>query len=76
MLFGSRSFRCLLALSTHIWDIAAGVLLVEEAGGQATALDGGPLDLNVPHPVATANSALHQQFLKLLQNAPPVSPHL
>src|SRR5690606_9621465 len=27
------------------WDIAAGVLLVEEAGGRVTSLDGGPFDL-------------------------------
>ncbi len=66
-------FDAFWALSTHVWDVAAGVLLVEEAGGLATALDGGPLDLQAPHPVATANSALHQQFLELLRNAPPLS---
>ncbi len=63
-------FDAFWALSTHIWDIAAGVLLVEEAGGVATALDGGTLDLSVPHPVATANPTLHQRFLELLEQAP------
>ncbi len=27
------------------WDIAAGALLIEEAGGRITRIDGGPLDL-------------------------------
>jgi myo-inositol-1(or 4)-monophosphatase len=29
----------------HAWDIAAGVLLVEEAGGRVTRYDGSDLDL-------------------------------
>jgi myo-inositol-1(or 4)-monophosphatase len=28
----------------HAWDIAAGALIVEEAGGRVTAFDGGPMD--------------------------------
>jgi myo-inositol-1(or 4)-monophosphatase len=65
-------FDAFWALSTHVWDIAAGVLMVEEAGGVATSLDGGKLEMAVPHPVATANPALHRQFLDLLQNARPL----
>ncbi|MGD9724244.1 MAG: inositol monophosphatase [Pirellulales bacterium] len=61
------------ALSTHAWDVAAGALLVEEAGGVVTAPDGGPFDLAVPHPLAAANPALHEQFLKLLSTAPHLS---
>lgn len=30
-------------LKLSVWDIAAGALMVEEAGGRATALDGGPI---------------------------------
>ncbi len=60
------------ALSTQSWDVAAGVLLVEEAGGRVTDLEGRPFDLARPHPVATAGDPLHDQFLQLLQNAPPV----
>jgi myo-inositol-1(or 4)-monophosphatase len=58
------------ALSTHAWDVAAGVLLVEEAGGVVSGPDGGLFDLRVPHPVASATPALHAQLQKLLQNAP------
>ncbi len=40
------------------WDVAAGVLLVEEAGGKVTALDGTALRLMEPAPLAT-NGRLH-----------------
>ncbi len=45
------------------WDIAAGILLVEEAGGIVTDLDGAPLSLAAPTPVLAANPACHE-FLK------------
>jgi myo-inositol-1(or 4)-monophosphatase len=64
-------FDAFWALSTYVWDIAAGVLIVEEAGGVATSLDGGKLEMAAPHPVAAANAALHGQFLDLLRNARP-----
>jgi myo-inositol-1(or 4)-monophosphatase len=60
------------ALSTKAWDVAAGVLLVEEAGGVVTQLDGRTFSLDEPHPVASASNALHQEFLRLLQRAPRV----
>ena len=60
------------ARSTHVWDVAAGALLVEEAGGVVTGLDGQPLDLRKPYPVATANPTLHRHFQELLANAPPL----
>jgi len=57
------------AMSTKAWDVAAGVLIVEEAGGVVSALDGSKLDLKVPHPVASATRQLHEQFRELLQKA-------
>jgi myo-inositol-1(or 4)-monophosphatase len=57
------------AQSTQSWDVAAGVLLVEEAGGVVTLLGGEPFDLKVPHPVASANADLHAEFRTLLANA-------
>lgn len=65
-------FDAFWALSTHAWDVAAGVLLVEEAGGVVSRPDGGPFDVRVPHPLASATPALHAQFQKLLQNAAPL----
>jgi myo-inositol-1(or 4)-monophosphatase len=44
------------------WDIAAGSLLVEEAGGRVTDDRGGPLDLDQPTILAT-NGRLHRRIL-------------
>ena len=41
------------------WDLAAGVLLVEEAGGQVTAYDGSPMVISSGRVLAT-NGHLHQ----------------
>jgi myo-inositol-1(or 4)-monophosphatase len=52
-------------LRTGPWDVAAGGLIVEEAGGRLTALDGGPLDLDRPAVVAS-NGRIHDEMLKVL----------
>jgi myo-inositol-1(or 4)-monophosphatase len=54
------------ATSTKPWDIAAGVLLVREAGGVVTAPDGGPLDLAAAQFIAAANEPLHAAMRQLL----------
>lgn len=48
------------------WDVAAGVVLVREAGGQVAASDGTPFELAQPHFVASA-SGIHAQLLTALQ---------
>jgi myo-inositol-1(or 4)-monophosphatase len=52
------------------WDLAAGVVLVREAGGQVTAYDQGPLDLNTGRILAT-NSHLHTQLSQELAQVKP-----
>src|SRR5207247_7405876 len=47
------------------WDVAAGSLLVEEAGGRITDLTGGALDLHAPSLVAT-NGHIHDAVLAVL----------
>jgi len=47
------------------WDVAAGMLLVEEAGGTVTGIDGAPLDIARPTLLAT-NGKIHQEMLDLL----------
>ncbi|HUQ69816.1 MAG TPA: inositol monophosphatase family protein [Planctomycetaceae bacterium] len=42
------------------WDMAAGVLLVTEAGGKVTRLDGGPFRLMEPDLLASNGTALHE----------------
>lgn len=47
------------------WDVAAGALLVAEAGGVVTAPDGGPLALSRPHILAT-NGRVHAEMREIL----------
>ena len=48
------------------WDVAAGGLLVEEAGGRVSDLHGGPLDINAPRLVAS-NGRIHDEILAVLK---------
>jgi myo-inositol-1(or 4)-monophosphatase len=57
--------------STKIWDIAAGALLVREAGGVITAFDGGALDVERPQFVSAATPHLHRQIREALQADTP-----
>jgi myo-inositol-1(or 4)-monophosphatase len=50
------------SFGTKIWDVAAGVLLVREAGGVVTAPDGGPFVLEDACFLAAANDALLAQL--------------
>ncbi len=47
------------------WDIAAGVLLVEEAGGRVSDYKGRPLELNNPTTLAS-NGLVHDAMIKVL----------
>ena len=48
------------------WDVAAGVLLVEEAGGRVTHYDGSPFHIYRP-PIAASNGLVHDAMLRVLQ---------
>lgn len=54
-------------LGVKPWDIAAGVLMVEEAGGVATDIHGERDYFKQPYSLITANADLHQKILKGLQ---------
>lgn len=49
--------------SAHAWDVAAGVILIREAGGIVSGPGGIPFDLADPGVIAAATSALHRRFL-------------
>lgn len=49
------------------WDVAAGVLLVREAGGIASDMDGGTRMFETGH-ILAANEHLHPQLQKLLKS--------
>jgi myo-inositol-1(or 4)-monophosphatase len=44
------------------WDTAAGVLIVEEAGGQVSRFDGSPFELN-SHETIASNGLIHKALL-------------
>ena len=52
------------------WDIAAGILLVEEAGGRVTAYDGQPVDVYSGRLLAS-NGLLHEALSQELGNVKP-----
>lgn len=45
------------------WDIAAGILLISEAGGKITTMDGKPLALG-HHALMASNPILYNEFLR------------
>ncbi len=49
----------------HPWDVAAGYVIVTEAGGVVTRLDGGPFDYALGG-VLCASKAIHGEALRLL----------
>ncbi len=49
------------------WDFAAGILLVREAGGYVSQMDGRTLKIDSPT-ILAANDSLHTPLLKLLRN--------
>ncbi|MFX4261898.1 inositol monophosphatase family protein [Pelotomaculum propionicicum] len=49
------------------WDVAAGSLLVEEAGGKVTDIDGNALTLESYLSITASNSLVHEELLRTLQ---------
>jgi len=49
------------------WDVAAGALVVEEAGGRVTGMDGTPFDSAAGHLVAS-NARVHDQMLAVIRD--------
>jgi myo-inositol-1(or 4)-monophosphatase len=47
------------------WDVAAGVLLIEEAGGRVTDFTGQPLDIYTPK-VLASNGLVHNVMMRVL----------
>lgn len=49
------------------WDQAGGALIVTEAGGRVSRMDGGDFDVNEPNLLATNGRALHEELTALLR---------
>jgi myo-inositol-1(or 4)-monophosphatase len=55
------------SFDNHPWDVAAGVVLVREAGGRVTGLDGGMYDWH-ERPCLASNGPLHPTLVEALQS--------
>jgi myo-inositol-1(or 4)-monophosphatase len=54
-------------ISLHPWDLCAGKLIVEEAGGFATDFDGNEIDINSKRILAT-NRVIHQKMIDVMKS--------
>lgn len=55
-------------VSLHPWDLCAGKLIVEEAGGLVTDFDGNKMDIDSKQILAT-NGLVHQKMIVVLNSA-------
>lgn len=64
-------FEGFFEIGLYPWDIAAGVLLVEEAGGRVSDLGGAPLELApFQEEICASNGRVHEEMLR---HAAPLS---
>lgn len=63
-------FDAFFEVSLSPWDIAAGKLILEEAGGMLTHWDGSSMDIHSEKSVLASNGNLHEEMLLLLKKRP------
>lgn len=54
------------ASTTNAWDVAAGLLLVQEAGGVITNMKGGEFNIDDPDFIVAATPELHSEIMPML----------
>lgn len=69
-LVAAGGFEVSYATTVQPWDVAAGVVLVREAGGTVSALSGGPYDMYRREILAT-NGVVHEEAARALADAWP-----
>lgn len=67
-LVASRRSESIVIPGANSWDVAAGVLLVREAGGKVTDTNGQPWRLGSKDMIAT-NGKVHNKVLRVFNNA-------
>lgn len=50
------------------WDYAAGIVIVREAGGRVTDMDGNEPSYRVPSDICATNSLIHNEMMGILKN--------
>lgn len=63
---------CNYEFGVHAWDIAAGDLIVREAGGVTMDPAGGPIDLLSRRILAASSNEVADEFVKLLTQFYPL----
>ncbi|MFW6362918.1 MAG: inositol monophosphatase family protein [Spirochaeta sp.] len=53
----------------NVWDVAAGALIVQEAGGKVTAMDGGSDYLSGSGGILAAGSGIHKTALSIIRDS-------
>jgi len=53
--------------SLQAWDLAAGKLMVEEAGGIVSDWNGNPLDIDSTQPILLSNGKIHEEMRAILK---------
>ena len=56
-------------LKINSWDVAAGILIVTEAGGKVTETDGQPMLIKDQVSIVASNGHIHQAMLDVLTNS-------
>ncbi len=59
-------FDAYWSVSLHSWDMAAGMLLIEEAGGKVTDYAGARYPVLSNQPIAASNGLVHEELLRSL----------
>ena len=58
-------FDAAWSFSTKAWDVAAGALIIQEAGGTVTSPNGGDFSVDAGRFLAAANRRLHAELRAL-----------
>lgn len=57
-------------IDIYPWDIAAGTLIIEEAGGLVTTIHGDPIYMRPPYDIIASNGILHNKLLPFFEDTP------
>jgi myo-inositol-1(or 4)-monophosphatase len=63
----SGRFDGFFEISLGPWDCAAGILLIEEAGGKVSGWEEEPFDIFAYKPILVTNTHIHEEIAKVLQ---------
>lgn len=55
------------ATTNQSWDVAAGILIAQEAGAVITDFSGGPVDIHRPRFISACTPELHSELRRVLQ---------